>query len=480
MLAVETSLAQCNFFKTYLRPSHERAFSAVEMPDGSFLLAGEIRQSGYNDVNEGYLVKLTSAGEVDQEKIINPANAARLCLLIPYQYENASYLCIGSSDSLVGDEAFGNKIFYGLDENLNVTYYKYAGYQYNYKTYPMQYITYNDTIMYLMSDNSKIKQVSSLASFVDVVKYRLPFDSLSSYTTPNYSIVGDLIIKSNDTILDLYVFPSNRRITLNENLIYLKTSNYPLDFRSNICTTLLDENGYLIAGEYFDPYAGIDKLGCLKMSNVDDPIDSLIYNPSEDTNFYGGARENTAINGNYIYITGFYNVNAMWFPYNYNPSWVTVTKADLELNMISTHFYGGDAQYCPYSIIPTSDGGCFITGYSYDYINNLPIGNYELDIFALKTDANGLITELPDQPQAKAHDAILYPNPGRENINIQSGPQINGALFTLYDMQGRAVLSETITNTQLRLSAAHLPAGIYPWQIVFKNKEIESGKWIKE
>jgi hypothetical protein len=148
--------------------------------------------------------------------------------------------------------------------------------------------------------------------------------------------------------------------------------------------------------------------------------------------------------------------------------------------MISTHFYGGDAQYCPYSIIPTSDGGCFVTGYSYDYINNLSNNNFELDIFALKTDADGVITEIPEQPQAKAHDAIVYPNPGVEYLNIQSGSQISGSNFYLFDIQGKPMLDEKINNTHLKINTANLAPGTYPWQIVFKNKVIENGKWVKK
>ncbi len=480
LLFCQCLIAQNTFFKNYVRPSHERAFSCVEMPDGGFLLAGEIRQSGYNDVNEGYIAKLSPSGEIVQEKFLNPGHSARMCLVLPYQFENASYLFIGSSDSVAGDDSFGNKIFYGLDSNLDVIYQKFFNHQFNYLIYPWQYVTQNDTILYLQSDNDRIKQNSSLTHFVDVVKYRLPFDSLQSYTVPSYSVVCDLLLKSSDTILDLYVFPSRRRITLDENLHYLKTSNYPIEFSTNICTTLLDENGYLITGEYSNPSTGIGDLGTVKMNDDDEPIDTMIYNPSEDTTFYAGGRQNTVISGNYVYIAGFYNVNPNWFPYNYTPSWISITKADMDLNMISTHFYGGDAQYCPFSIIATSDGGCFVTGYSYDYLNNLPNNNYELDIFALKVDADGLITELPEQPHTQAHDAILYPNPGREFLTIQSGPQINGAQLTLYDTQGRVALIETIKNTHERINTSHLPAGIYPWQVIYKNKIIESGKWIKE
>ena len=150
---------------------------------------------------------------------------------------------------------------------------------------------------------------------------------------------------------------------------------------------------------------------------------------------------------------------------------------DSNLHILDHHFYGGDAVYQPFKILSTSDGGAIVFGHRYDY--TIP-SVHMYHPFVLKVNSAGLITELPEQPQVKAHDAIVYPNPGSEWLNIQSGPQVNGAGFTLYDMQGRHLLNQTINNTQLKLNTAALPSGIYPWQIVFKNKLIESGKWIKE
>ena len=152
----------------------------------------------------------------------------------------------------------------------------------------------------------------------------------------------------------------------------------------------------------------------------------------------------------------------------------------MELEIISTHFYGGDAVYCPCEIIATSDGGSIVTGFSYDYINNLPLYEYELDIFALKVNSEGLITDLPDDSPYKAHDAIVYPNPGSEEVIVHSGPQIEGAVFTLFDMQGKVVLSQTIHSTEQHFDTKNLSSGTYPWRITFKNKVIENGKWIKQ
>ncbi len=441
LLISYANIAQSYFFKTYPRPSHERTFSSIQREDGTFILAGEIRIDGYTGTNEGYIVHLSQTGDIVKEILINSQNSSRMCLILPYASESFDLICIGSSDSIAGDEAFGRKSFYCLDSELNIVSEKHFSFVKNYTQYPWQYQIVNDSLLYLMTTYSINTLGTGQNSLIDVVKYKLPFDSLTSYSDTNYSVSLDLNYTLTSNQLNVFVFPFKRQLKFDENLNFISSRKYSDKFPTNISVTPISDSNYLITGAAFNLYSPNNlQIGCIRFNNNDVPLDSIFYTPNVDTNFYAGGRENTTISGNNIFIAGFYNVNAWMFPYNYNPSWVTVTKADLDLNIISTHFYGGNAQYGPFSIIPTSDGGCFITGYSYDYINNLPNGNYELDIFALKTDANGLITELPEQPQAKAHDAILYPNPGRENITIQSGPQINGAIFTLYDMQGRAVL----------------------------------------
>jgi len=469
--------SQNSFFNNYKQISHERSFSSVQLDDGGYLLVGEKRVSGYYGINQAYITKVSQTSEIVNEVLMNPAEVSRFCIITPYQYGNTDFLCIGSTDSVSGSNTFSRIVFYGIDAALNITYQKHFTYKKDYFQVPWQFDMPNDSILYLMVDNMNNQNSSRN---VVVTKYKMPSDSLASYTINNLSISQDLNFIKVKQQLDVFVYPNNKLLQFDKDLNLRTSKQYPEKFPSSICITPLSDTNYLLTGSAFNNISYNLQVGCLRNNNDDITEDSLFYTPSIDTNFYAGGRENTAKNGNSIFIAGFYNVAAYLFPYNFNPSWVTITKTDLDLNMVSTHFYGGDAQYCPYSIIPTLDGGCFVTGYSYDYINNLPNGNYELDIFALKVNSDGLITELPNQPQAKAHDALLYPNPGSEILNIQSGPQINGAQFTMYDMQGRAMRTETITATTLKLTTSTLPSGTYPWQIVFKNKVIESGKWVKE
>jgi len=70
-------------------------------------------------------------------------------------------------------------------------------------------------------------------------------------------------------------------------------------------------------------------------------------------------------------------------------------------------------------------------------------------------------------------------NPGSEYLIVQSGPQVSGAVFRMCDMQGRQVMEERLTSAQMRFNTGGLASGAYPWQIIFNNKVIESGKWVK-
>lgn len=474
------TFAQNNFFINFKKPSHERAFSCVQTSNGEFIIAGEKSETGYNGIHTGYLAMLSKSGEIVHENEFIDTNNSRLCIILPYKTNSEDFLCIGAADSTSEMKTFGCKTFFTIDAELSVLRQKKYAFTENYTLYPWQYLIKDDSILFLMTDYSINEFNGSQPRLLDVVKYILPFDSIANYSDTILSVSQDLNFNVLTNQLNVYIFPSHRKLILNEDLEFVAEAKYHSNFPTNICITPLNDTNYLLTGTAYNTSSINMQAGVIKYSYYGNPLDSLYYSPNTDTNFYAGGRQNTTINGDNIFIAGFYNVNAWLFPYNYNPSWVTISKLDLDLNMISTHFYGGDAQYCPYSIIATSDGGCFVTGYSYDYINNLPNNNYELDIFALKTDSDGLITELPDQPQAKAHDAIVYPNPGIEYLNIQSGPQITGAEFYMFDINGSAVIVEKITNTQLKVNTAYLPSGTYPWQIVFKNKVIESGKWVKK
>ena len=47
-------------------------------------------------------------------------------------------------------------------------------------------------------------------------------------------------------------------------------------------------------------------------------------------------------------------------------------------------------------------------------------------------------------------------------------------------MNGVHVISKVISSAKTKLNTSFLSSGTYIWQIITRNKVIESGKWVKE
>ena len=159
-----------------------------------------------------------------------------------------------------------------------------------------------------------------------------------------------------------------------------------------------------------------------------------------------------------------------------NLTWFSLVLLNDSLEVQWERFYGGDANYGLWHILATSDGGCLLAGTRYDWTTQYN----ERDAILIKVDENGLITSTGPGPSIQARDAIVYPNPGRERLTIERGPQIAGAKFVLNDMAGKTLIEKTLNHTTETLPTAHLPAGLYLWNITHKGKAVENGKWVKE
>jgi hypothetical protein len=83
----------------------------------------------------------------------------------------------------------------------------------------------------------------------------------------------------------------------------------------------------------------------------------------------------------------------------------------------------------------------------------------------------------------EAHDAgfavaVAYPNPGKDVLNIRTG--LKDARVEVYDMSGRMVYRQEITDSITPINTTSWPSGTYIWEVISNGKEAESGKWIKE
>ena len=72
----------------------------------------------------------------------------------------------------------------------------------------------------------------------------------------------------------------------------------------------------------------------------------------------------------------------------------------------------------------------------------------------------------------------FYPNPGKDVLNIRTG--LKDARVEVYDMKGRMVYGQEITDNITAINTSAWPAGSYVWKVILNGKEAETGKWIKE
>ena len=80
------------------------------------------------------------------------------------------------------------------------------------------------------------------------------------------------------------------------------------------------------------------------------------------------------------------------------------------------------------------------------------------------------------------HLAVAYPNPGGDVLNIRTG--LRNAVLTVYDLQGRKIHEQEITDDVTSVDASGWKSGTYIWKLGIRNeelgmKEVETGKWVK-
>ena len=90
-----------------------------------------------------------------------------------------------------------------------------------------------------------------------------------------------------------------------------------------------------------------------------------------------------------------------------------------------------------------------------------------------------------DIEEVHAHNlkvAVAYPNPGGDVMNIRTS--LRNCTLQVYDMQGRLVHQQEITDDVTSVDASGWKSGTYVWKLGIRNeelgmKEVETGKWVK-
>jgi len=322
---------------------------------------------------------------------------------------------------------------------------------------------------------------------LNAYKITYDLDTICSklFSETGTKIAFDILTTENENIIKVFVRGFNQQTNTSSQILMIDSllniieiEGIPEEVGNYIDVKYIDSQKYLLTGKkhIWNSNPQDDQLAIMLMDSLDNNLQLEMFG-APDTLDYPGIYSNLDfINTENIYYGGTKNfsINGIFAPVN---TWFFLNKLNANLELAWQRFYGGDANYQLIDLVATQDGGCLMAGNFYNYTNQ----SYERDIYLLKVDEDGLVTATGEElPNITAQDAIVYPNPGNEYFNIQSGPQINGALFELFDMNGNLVLSTLLDERLENISTIKLSTGTYPYRITFQNKIVGSGKWVRE
>lgn len=220
---------------------------------------------------------------------------------------------------------------------------------------------------------------------------------------------------------------------------------------------------------------------CLEIDDEAKMLDSITFARAESSSanrttapYYGSI---DWVDENRIFIGA--TPNSYFSPMLNGYQCFVIRMIDKDLNVLDELYYdfGETSSLWTTTLKATKDGGCMIAGHFMDFVND-PYTYYNY-IKKFPPEAFLSIEE------AHANDlkvAIAYPNPGGDVMNIRT--TLRDCNLTVYDMQGRIVHQQEITDDVTSVDASNWPSGTYIWRLGVRSvelgvKEVESGKWVK-
>ena len=110
--------------------------------------------------------------------------------------------------------------------------------------------------------------------------------------------------------------------------------------------------------------------------------------------------------------------------------------------------------------------------------------------FSANVGSNGSVTQGVQQPyeisvlsvaeQAENISLSVYPNPSTDYLYLTSSDEISGLSYQLFDMNGRLLKSEKITENQTNIDMQGLVSATYFVKVNQGNKTVKSFKIIKK
>jgi hypothetical protein len=472
------SFSQTPTFTTkYSTLQDEMPTDAVETADGGFIIAAK-QGDRASYIYHTLLIKINSMGDTVNTRVLSDPDGN--CFIFNlHKSDDGNFFGSGSYQVSTTER---NIWFIKFDENLNLLFDKkhYSGCQdidvvLQIRNHAGKIILFGDG--YTDDYNSDDIFIYKVTQDGDSLFYRKYLDygsewawsmfenhDLSSYTM---TISGEYQIPPNEQLL---VFDSTFNVT--------SIQGIPNSYHFYYNTMRLGSN-FLLTGIKTAPLSPpplfVDKNGIMKLDSSYAILDQSIFgSESEDTLCYPAYMTNLdSADIKNIYYGGTYNQDNNYI-FSEKKSWFLLTKLDTNLALKWEKYYGGDSYYGLWSVNATSDGGCLLSGTTFNYFTQ----NNERDIIIIKVDSNGVVTGTDNLPSPLIHDAIVFPNPGCDQLNIRTG--LKNAIIEFYDESGKFLLRKSLQQGLTTYKMSDFSLGMYYYKILQHDKLKESGKWIRK
>lgn len=167
------------------------------------------------------------------------------------------------------------------------------------------------------------------------------------------------------------------------------------------------------------------------------------------------------------------------FQVQQEPTKIMLFKLSPTLDLIwQKYLFGETGMYEAYGVKAHPDGGIVVLG---AYSPTPPTNPDIKEVFLMKTDSDGLLTGIENEKQnITSTEAILYPNPAGDVVNIEFSQLYQTANFHLIEIGGKIVLEKQLTSNHQSVDILALPAGTYVYRIYNKAGLDERGMVVIE
>jgi len=253
----------------------------------------------------------------------------------------------------------------------------------------------------------------------------------------------------------------------------------PYDFLNFFTHTAANDSIYYISGQRMDWIANDGwRAGFMKMKNDTTLLNALIYSTTPDSMACPAYRHSIEVlpDGNIIFC--FNILSSQMFPTPY-PGKINLMKLTPDLEVIWHRYIGEpNTKYDAYEVHTTSSDEIVILGaYSLaPYVNS-----WDMQALFIKTNSEGIITGTNDEPSGvRSTQAIVYPNPAADFVQIEFSMAYTQATFSLLDISGKTVFEKLLTANKQNLDISGIPAGTYIYRVYNQKGLDESGKLMVE